>query len=133
MNDLSVISKELAQDIAWAISVGNPEDDACRAYNVSVKQWRSALKNSREFRDILAAARSKFLVCATRDIAAGARNWKALSWLLERMYPERFGRRAPFVQITNTMNNNTGFVVTEDVSKQLNDVMNTEQKRIGGN
>jgi len=78
-----------------AVADGLPYKSAAAAAGIShetVCQWQRQFP---EFSDAVQLALAKAEVALVRLIrrAAAKGNWKASAWLLERRYPERWGRR----------------------------------------
>lgn len=100
----SLLTPQLADELVQLLQAGNYVAVACRAVGISAKTFRdwmkrgatSAAKNApyRELRERVDRARaqgeSRHVAVVTKAAIAGS--WQASAWLLEREYPERWGR-----------------------------------------
>lgn len=97
------LTLELADRLVQLLSAGNYVAVACREVGISrtlFYQWldRGASHAARdleyrELRDRVEHAQAQAEARNVAAIAAAAReNWQAAAWLLERMYPERWGK-----------------------------------------
>lgn len=99
----SKLTVELADQLVALLRAGNYVTTAARAVGISRKlfyDWmdrgESALPVDEPYRDLrerVELARAEGEARNVAAIAAAAReNWQAAAWLLERQYPERWGR-----------------------------------------
>ena len=96
------LNPTVAAAICETVAAGNYIKTAVRAAGVNQKtfgNWQKAA-NERpdsvyaEFFDLLEQARAQAEASNVRVIKeAAAKTWQAAAWLLERQYPERWGRR----------------------------------------
>jgi len=99
----SMLSPELQAQFLQMLRAGNYIEIATRAVGISRQtfyEWMERGKSDapddaqyRELREAVAVARAEGEVRAVAHIASAAReNWQAAAWLLERQYPDRWGR-----------------------------------------
>jgi hypothetical protein len=99
----ATLTDEITETLVAMLRAGNYQHVALRAVNVPrstfglwMRRGRSSAKRDaayRAFREQIEQARANGEVRAVAAIAQAARkNWQAAAWLLERQYPERWGR-----------------------------------------
>lgn len=87
------LSAEQATQIALAWAAGAKYADACQSVGLTKAQARQ-LKEDADWMAAYDRARAEFVTRSLQNIDAhGQRDWKATAWLLERILPERFGKR----------------------------------------
>ena len=100
----STLTSEVAEELVTAILAGNYLAVACRAVGVSrstLSVWMQRGRSSapvdapyRELRDRIERARAqaeaRHVAIVTRAAIDG--NWQASAWMLEREFPDRWGR-----------------------------------------
>jgi hypothetical protein len=85
------VSPELVQQLVAMLRAGNYLEVAAQAAGVELGE----LLGRPELCDQVGAARAEGEVRGITQIArAATENWQAAAWLLERQYPERWGRPA---------------------------------------
>jgi hypothetical protein len=94
----SILDEIKKRDICLILSLGGTRQMAAHYIGCTVRTIRNAAKSDLAFADKLAkteiSPEVKFLkniIDATND----SKNWRAATWALERMYPERYARRRP--------------------------------------
>jgi hypothetical protein len=103
LGEPSKLSDELVEKLLGLIRAGNYVSTAVRAVGISrplFYQWLDRGQSSaeidapfREFRESVEHARAEAEARAVTQIANAAReSWQAAAWLLERQYPDRWGR-----------------------------------------
>lgn len=93
MSRPSFMSAEQATKIALAWASGARYADACQSAGLTKAQARS-LRSDPDWQAAYERARAEFVTRSLQSIDAhGERDWKATAWLLERILPERFGKR----------------------------------------
>ena len=98
------LTKELIKKAEELLAEGNPQMIVWQSLGISRGTWykwlqegeraKSGLK--RDFFDAIKRAEAKSAILHLRNINRSAfeeRNWTASAWLLERRFPELFGRR----------------------------------------
>jgi hypothetical protein len=99
----SALTPELRDQLLTMLRAGNYLNVACVAVGITrqtFQEWMTRGKSDepkdavfRELRVAVAEARAKGEARnVARIAAAAAENWQAAAWLLERQYPERWGR-----------------------------------------
>ena len=97
-----VLTEEICNKICEYIAMGNYVDDCCQAVGISRStyyKWRKLGKTGEEpyatFLERVLEAEAKSIVSHVGIIhdTAETGNWLASAWLLERKYPNRFGKR----------------------------------------
>jgi alkanesulfonate monooxygenase SsuD/methylene tetrahydromethanopterin reductase-like flavin-dependent oxidoreductase (luciferase family) len=99
----TLLDDDVTDKLVAILSAGNYTDVACRAVNLSRRtfdSWMTRGKSSaesdaryRNFRERMVEARARGEVHLVAQIArASAESWQAAAFLLERQYPERWGR-----------------------------------------
>jgi hypothetical protein len=93
---------DVAEQLLSYVRAGNSPYASARAVGLSKATWYSILRRGREgsdpqyatFVEELEAARANAKVSLLTIVRAAApRDWRAASWLLERLWPQQFGRR----------------------------------------
>lgn len=93
MSRPSFMSAEQATKIALAWASGAKYADACQSAGLTKAQARS-LRSDPDWQAAYDRARAEFVTRSLQSIDAhGEKDWKATAWLLERILPERFGKR----------------------------------------
>ncbi|MEX2138593.1 MAG: hypothetical protein WD894_04990 [Pirellulales bacterium] len=83
-------------DLELLLSFGVSQKEAARCVGVCPRTVRRALKTDPNFNRSYCAARTAGKARLLGNIHhAGSRNWRASAWLLERLWPDEFGRRQP--------------------------------------
>jgi len=103
LGDLRKFSPEIAEKIVNFLRAGAFIETAAAAAGITKKTFYTWLKRGaraetgllREFSDAVAEAQGTFEVMATAGIAGAAQdgNWQAWAWLLERKFPQRWGKK----------------------------------------
>jgi len=103
MGRLSKLTPELQKEICGYISVGNTFERSCILANIAEKTfyiWKSKGRESKngkyvQFLQAVKKAEEEFKRHHIANIAKASDKgiWQASAWLLERKYPEEFGRR----------------------------------------
>jgi hypothetical protein len=99
----SKLTPEVVETLVQMLRAGNYVGVACHAVRITrqtfalwMKRGRSARPEDapyRDFRERVEQARAEGEVRNVTHIASAAReSWQAAAWLLERQYPERWGR-----------------------------------------
>jgi hypothetical protein len=99
----STLTDEITEQLTSILRAGNYVTVACRAVGVSRDTFVSWMRRGvseleadapfREFRARVQRARAEGEVRNVAQIAkAAAESWQAAAWLLERQYPDRWGR-----------------------------------------
>jgi hypothetical protein len=87
------LTAEQAAKITLAWASGAKYADACKAAGLTPDQTRS-LRNDKDWMAAYEQARADFVSRSLQNIDShGQRDWKATAWLLERIMPEKFGKR----------------------------------------
>jgi len=90
----SKYSDAVAKHICDAIRIGATHEDAARSAGIcadTISIWK---KNKPEFAEMMKRAEAEFKVSALKIIRGAAiESWQAAAWLLERKFPDEFGRR----------------------------------------
>jgi transposase len=101
------LTKERRTNLLRFLKGGLPIDTAARLVGVhesTVRTWRSRSRAKRpgfagfEAEVVQALAEGEAILVA-RVTTAGRDNWRAAAWLLERMYPDRYGPPPPPMSI----------------------------------
>lgn len=80
--------------ILQALSEGLPVRESCRAARVSIPQFYRWCRKYEDFRDRVREAELESRASLIRTILeARYRDWRAAAWLLERRWPEEWGRQ----------------------------------------
>lgn len=89
---------EIGDAICLLLTQGNYLQDAAAKNGIAprtaedwIQRGEQGKKPYDDFARKVAEARAHFVTQAVRMIKAGAPNWKALAWLLERTRPRQFG------------------------------------------
>jgi hypothetical protein len=83
------------REIAAIIAVGGSRRTAARYVNCAIQTIRRHAQRDPEFAARLQRAEAQLEVVHLTNIETGGKkNWRASAWILERMFPERYGRRA---------------------------------------
>ena len=92
---------EAAERIIRAIRLGATNRLAAAAGGINVATFYRWLDADRAFRDAVKEAEGAAALAALAAIerAAQAGTWQAAAWLLERRYPEEYGRRVVTQQL----------------------------------
>lgn len=110
----TILNEELIEEICDWISKGNTFYRACILCNISEasfyewkKRGNEELKNGEEtvyteFIESVKKAEEKFKAWNVAQIMKASQNgtWQSSAWLLERKYPDEFGRREK-IELTN--------------------------------
>ncbi len=101
--ELRKFSPEIGEKIVNFLRAGAFIETAAAAAGITKKTFYTWLKRGaraetgqlRQFSDDVAAAQATFEVMASAGIAGVAQegNWQAWAWLLERKFPQRWGKR----------------------------------------
>lgn len=88
-------SEELAAQICEALKLGAPLEVAAEAAGVSYETAEDWRKRYEAFDMRVGQALAEGIINALRHIEAAAANgqWQAAAWLLERRYPQIYGRQ----------------------------------------
>lgn len=87
------INADQAAKIMLAWASGSKYFDACQSAGLTRKQARS-LKDDVDWMAAYDRARAEFVSRSLQRIDNhGEKDWKATAWLLERLLPEKFGKR----------------------------------------
>ncbi|MEM2508966.1 MAG: transposase [Candidatus Thermoplasmatota archaeon] len=97
----SKLTAEVEEALLKMIEQGLTVKRACNALGISEKTFYSWIERGKtgkgkyaEFLDKVKKAEAKFIADAVEKIKeAGQKNWQALAWLLERKFPEEFGKK----------------------------------------
>ena len=97
------MTEELQAKICGYIEKGNTFHRACTLTNISDSvffKWRAHGEKAKsgkyfQFFHVVKKAEEKFKAWNIQQIMSAAKkgNWQAAAWLLERKYPDEFGRR----------------------------------------
>jgi len=83
------------REIAAIIAVGGSRRTAARYVHCAPDTIRRHAQRDPEFAKRLQRAEAQLEVVHLTNIETGGKkNWRASAWILERMFPERYGRRA---------------------------------------
>jgi hypothetical protein len=83
------------REIAAILAVGGSRATAAKYVRCAPHTIRRTAQRDPAFAAQLKRAEAQLEVVHLTNIeTAGRKNWRASAWLLERMFPERFGRRA---------------------------------------
>jgi hypothetical protein len=83
------------REIAAILAVGGSRTTAAKYVRCAPDTIRRTAQRDAQFAAQLKRAEAQLEVVHLTNIeTAGRKNWRASAWLLERMFPERFGRRA---------------------------------------
>lgn len=104
-----LMTDEVVEQLCKLISLGNYEGVAAQAVGISratLIDWKKRGKKSthgmyREFWLRFQKAKAEFITRATARIQkiafdADSKSWQALAWMLERRYPELYGKKEPY-------------------------------------
>jgi len=95
--DWQPLDDEARKNVVLLTNCGVPRTVAAGYVRRTVDDIRHMELIDEKFRDEMTHAESSNVFTALRTIAKAADNnkshWRAAAWLLERCYPERFGRR----------------------------------------
>lgn len=81
--------------ILEALAVGMPRRHACMSAGISDDTLARMLKSDADFAEQVKAAEASAVERALGQIVAAASDdWKAAAWILERRWPQEFGRKA---------------------------------------
>ncbi len=83
-------------DLVVLLSTGMTQKEAAGYVGVDARSIRRELKRDPDFANDYGRAQTagKFRLLSLINAAAGRGNWHAAAFLLERLWPEEFGRRA---------------------------------------
>jgi transposase len=106
----TLLTSELGERLVAALRAGNVIHVACeavgidrRTYSRWMERGRSGRARDNAYRELRAqveSARAEAEARAVTQIArAAAEDWRAAAWLLERGFPDRWGRPAERVQV----------------------------------
>ena len=87
-------------EILTILSVGGTRQLAAAYVGCSVRTIQNTAERCPEFGDVLRKREQSFEVAFLDNIRTAAkepRYWRAAAWALERLIPERYGRRSPDV------------------------------------
>jgi hypothetical protein len=93
-----VLNEEKKRTIIALLSVGCSRTTAAHYVNCDPKTIYNTARRDPDFDDGLAQAEngSEFIyLTRVRNAANEPRYWRSAAWALERMFPDRFGRRSP--------------------------------------
>jgi hypothetical protein len=83
-------------EIVAIVSVGGKLRTAAKHVGCTLAAVRQEVEDNPDFAERLKRAESHFEVIHLSNIQqAGKKSWNASAWLLERVFPERFGKRQP--------------------------------------
>jgi hypothetical protein len=90
------LEPEVADRLVNALRVGSYLEVACRAVGIEVEDLEVAARENEELRARIERARAEAELAHIGLISRAAREgtWLAAAWLLERLYPDRYGRPA---------------------------------------
>ncbi|HVU87338.1 MAG TPA: hypothetical protein VHD36_08450 [Pirellulales bacterium] len=92
----STIDPVKQTEIVTIVSVGGSLRTAAKHVGSTLAAVRQEVEGNPEFAERLKRAESHFEVIHLSNIQqAGKKSWNASAWLLERVFPERFGKRRP--------------------------------------
>ena len=92
---MSAIDNVKRNKIISLVSIGCSQVVAARMANCTLAEVQATLNADPELLQELANAEGQLEVRALQALDdAGTKNWRAACWLLERLYPERYGRRS---------------------------------------
>lgn len=94
----SKYSETLQQQICAYIASGATNEDACRLVGIAESSFYGWIKRYPEFSQSIKRATVQFKRTHLSKIASDE-SWQASAWLLERRFPDEYGRRAP-VEVT---------------------------------
>lgn len=84
------------REIVAILTVGGKRVTAADYVGCSISTIARTAERDAEFADALRAAKSRHEIVNLQNIQdAGKKSWRASSWLLERSFPTRYGKRAP--------------------------------------
>jgi len=82
--------------ICAVLAVGGDRQTAARYIGCSADAIRKTAEVDPEFEERMKRAESDFEIFNLSNIQqAGKKSWHASAWILERVHPERFGKRGP--------------------------------------
>jgi hypothetical protein len=84
---------EMRRKILKLVAAGVPKKFACEASGIACSKFYEWLSKKRDLREELKKAEATNITGLLLKIKkAGEKHWTAYAWLLERLYPEIFGR-----------------------------------------
>lgn len=106
----SALTDDVRLKFIQALKAGSYADDAAKYAGIGYSTWMSWQARARkeqsegieseytQFLEQVENVRAEAVVAdLTQIVQQGATSWQALAWRLERMYPEKFGRRDKLV------------------------------------
>lgn len=89
----TVMTPQVRKRICQYVSQGLPREHAANLAGVSVDAFYSCQARFPEFAEAIKDASARFVRTHVQRIAkAGRKEWTASAWLLERLFPESFGK-----------------------------------------
>jgi hypothetical protein len=103
----SILTPELAARLETMLRAGNYIEVACRAVGISGEAFRKWMRRGRageqQFAEFLGRMERALAEGEVRNVAriaaATQDSWQAAAWMLERQYPERWGRASTRVRL----------------------------------
>ena len=84
------------REICAIIAVGGSRRTAAKYVGCAPSTIQRTIANDEDFAKRVARAEADLEIIQLSNIGqAGKKSWNASAWLLERVYPERFGKRSP--------------------------------------
>jgi transposase len=128
----SILSESLTDDLVRLLAAGNYLEIALDAIGLGRSTFYEWLERGeldeggakkdeayRKFRERIEKARAEGEARnVTVVAAAAAEDWKAAAWMLERQFPERWGRVPPKDRSSNANNNADADVAAEEQEEQ---------------
>ena len=86
-------SPEIVKKICDLLKMGNYIHTACDCVGISKDTFYDWIKNKPDFSDAIKEAEAKLIARNVQLIATHAlKNWQAAAWMLERKFPEEWGK-----------------------------------------
>jgi len=113
------------REIVAILTVGGKRVTAADYVGCAVSTIARTAERDAEFADALRQAKSRHEIVNLQNIQdAGKKSWRASSWLLERSFPTRYGKRAPKTMTPEEF----GYLVTQ-FAKIVADEVSTVEDR----
>jgi hypothetical protein len=101
-----MLSAEMKKQICGATMIGCPLEAAARIVGESLGEVVRAIERDPAFAHSLRLAQARPEMTQLQNLFAAAedgKNWRVSTWLLERLYPERYVRRKPGIVTAEQM------------------------------
>lgn len=87
---------EVREKFREALSIGASRDVACKYAGINISTFYQWMATKEDFSELVKSAESHGVVTWLQVVEDAAKQgqWQAAAWKLERLYPERYGRRA---------------------------------------